>query len=111
MDHRMKQKSAKTAARDRRYARQRRLFLLTHPNCEIMWDENCSMQATQVDHIVNRSHLNDEQMLDERNWNSACAHCHHMKTVNPEIAEERGLAAKSWDFDEVTRSAETNPPA
>ena len=63
------------------------------------------MQASQVDHIVNRSHLTDEQMLDERNWNAACAYCHHKKTVNPEIAEERGLAAKSWDFATVVGEA------
>lgn len=101
----MKRKSTKTAARDRQYARQRRRYLLTHPNCEIMWDEECSMQASQIDHIVNRSHLNDAQMLDERNWHSACSHCHHMKTVNPEQARERCLAGASWDFDDVVNKS------
>lgn len=97
----MKQVSTKTAVRNREYARRRRLFLLLHPNCQIMWDDECSMQANQVDHIVNRSHLTDEQMLDERNWNSACGHCHHMKTINPKEARERKLAGASWDFDDV----------
>ena len=50
-------------------------------------------------------HLTAEQMLDERNWQGACSHCHHMKTVHPDEARERGLAGKSWDFDDVILGA------
>lgn len=97
----MKAKSAKTAARDAEYARLRRLYLITHPNCEIMWDETCKMQATEVDHIVNRTHLNSEQFLDQRNWQATCRQCHDKKGRYVDEAIERGFAAKSWDFDKV----------
>lgn len=97
----MKPISEKTAQRNREYARTARLYKLLHPQCEIRWDHQCSMQTTEVDHIVNRKHLTAEQMLDQRNWQGACSHCHHMKTTHPEEARQRGLAGKSWDFDDV----------
>ena len=97
----MKSVSTKTAKRNREYARKARLYKLTHPNCEIMWDDLCSMQTTEVDHVINRKHLTAEQFLDERNWQGACHHCHHMKTTHPDEARERGLAAKSWEWDAV----------
>lgn len=56
------------------------------------------MQAAQVHHVILRQHLDEEKMLDERNWKATCGYCHHQIHWKTGEAYERGHLRKSWEW-------------
>lgn len=85
----MRTVSLKTAARNRRYSRERREFLAQHPYCQIQWDWSCRGQATEVHHMAGRGR---SVFFNQALWRAGCSHCHHMATVNPAEAYRRGVS-------------------
>lgn len=83
----MRTKSLKTAARDRRYAHDRRAFLEAHPLCEIAWDADCTWHASEVHHRKGRGPF----MFDQSTWIAGCHRCHMSAHANPAAAYERGV--------------------
>jgi len=91
---RLSPRSAKTAERDAAYAAQRDAFLYRRRRCEIAWDRDCTIDATEIHHQAGRS---GDRMLDERLWAAACRHCHHLATINPAEAFDRGVSQhRNW---------------
>lgn len=83
----IRRKSAKTAARDRRYARERLAFLGDHPLCEVSWDEGCTAAATDCHHRRGRG----KYALDRSTFIAACRHCHGRIHAEPAEAYLRGF--------------------
>lgn len=79
----------KTAARNRRYARERLAFLEAHPLCEITWDGRCMAAATDVHHMAGRY---ASVFFDRSKWMASCSPCHQAATVNPAEAFARGVS-------------------
>lgn len=87
----MRAKSLKTAARDRRYARDRAEFLAEHPLCEVAWDEHCTHIGDEVHHMAGRY----PSIFFRRDlWRSACHSCHQQATDNPAEAYRRGVSLR-----------------
>lgn len=68
-------------------------LLAERPWCEVRWDEGCQGRAVDVDEVLSRGRGGD--YLDEANCQTACRHCHDMKTRHPAEAEARGLSRKT----------------
>lgn len=85
----LRRRSAKTAARDRRYARERVEFLAAHPLCEIGWDAGCTAAAVEVHHMAGRA---ASVFFDRSRWAASCSHCHRQATENPAEAYRRGVS-------------------
>jgi hypothetical protein len=85
----MKAVSIKTAARNRRYAREREVFLAEHPLCEIGWDVRCTGASTEVHHMAGRF---PSVFFDQALWLAGCHHCHQQATDHPTAAFERGVS-------------------
>ncbi len=85
---RIRQRSDKTAARDRLYNAVRERFM-AGKRCELGW-EGCKGEAHQCDHIVNRS-LAPELVVDPRNFQALCWSCHDLKTNDPGRARAAGV--------------------
>lgn len=90
----MRSVSLKTAARNRRYARDRRGFLEAHPLCQIGWDVRCTGHATEVHHQAGRL---PSVFFDQSLWRAACHHCHHQATVLPAEAIRRGVSVSRFN--------------
>lgn len=70
-------KTAKTAARDRRYLIERRKYLEANPVCEHQFP-GCDLEATDIDHRIRRSHA--PQLVDQpTNFISSCRLCHNYR--------------------------------
>lgn len=87
----LRSKSAKTAARDRRYTAERAMFLDAHGACEIRVDDGCTHWATEVQHKAGRGVT---VFFDHSLWLAACHHCHMHVTTHPLEAYERGWSVR-----------------
>lgn len=87
----MRPVSLKTAARNRRYARERREYLAEHPFCEIRWDGSCTGRATEVHHMAGRY---PSVFFDQALWLAGCHGCHDKATRFPAEAIRRGLSVR-----------------
>lgn len=88
---RMKAKSSKTAARDRRYARERVAFLAANPVCVAQLPHVCTGRATEVHHMAGRA---ASVFFDQALWKALCSACHGWVTDHPEGAVARGLSVR-----------------
>lgn len=88
---RLKSKSTKTAARDRRYAAERLVFLAAHPTCEAELPHICTGRASEVHHQAGRL---PSVFFDQTLWLAACHKCHGWITSHPFGAIDRGLSVR-----------------
>lgn len=83
----IKRKSAKTAARDRRYSKERVPFLEARPLCEI-----CGVaRSTEVHHKAGRGVT---VFFDQTLWMAMCHDCHEWTTNHPAEAIEQGYSVR-----------------
>ncbi|MGL4873279.1 MAG: HNH endonuclease [Clostridium sp.] len=72
--------SAKDRGYDRRWRKERKVFLQARPFCIRCLKENKLVQAEVVDHI--KPHRGDETLFwDKSNWQPLCKSCHDKKTM------------------------------
>ena len=93
----MKAVSAKTAARDRRYAIDRVEFLEANPICGALL-EGCRWISTEVHHKAGRL---PSVFFRQDLWLAVCWSCHHRITTEPAMAFERGLSVHRNQVREV----------
>ncbi len=86
----LRARSAKTAARDRRYARDRRVYLVDNPWCVARLD-GCTGRATEVHHAAGRS---PSVFFDQSLWRALCHHDHGVLTRKPALAYRLGLSVR-----------------
>lgn len=84
----MKRTSTKTAARNRRYARERIAFLTEHPLCGSRL-EDCAGLATQVHHMAGRW---PSVFFRHDLWLAVCGPCHRWITEHPADSRRLGLS-------------------
>lgn len=88
---RMKAKSSKTAARDRRYSAERAVFLSERPWCEVTIEHVCPGRASEVHHKAGRG---SGVFFDHDLWLPACHEGHAYLTNHPAEAIEAGLSVR-----------------
>lgn len=86
----LRSRSAKTAARDRRYRIEREEFLEQHPICEAM-HEGCRFIATEVHHKAGRA---PSVFFRHELWLAVCWTCHVWITNHPAEAIARGWSVR-----------------
>ncbi len=84
----MRRNTAKRAAMERQYTKQRREFLHSRPQCEF---PQCQQPATQVHHRRGRV---GALLLDEEHWTAICGPHHQYVTEHPRHAYELGLSER-----------------
>ena len=72
-------RSAHSRGYNKRWQRESKTFLKSHPLCEECKKNGRYVQATVVDHIV--PHRGDQKLFwDRENWRALCKSCHDKKT-------------------------------
>lgn len=88
----MRSRSAKTAARDRRYAIERPAFLEAHPWCEAGLEWACTLRSSEVHHMAGRG---ADVFFRQDLWKALCSSCHAWVTEHPKLARHYGLSLHS----------------
>ncbi len=79
-------RSKKRAKQEREYSKLRKVFLFTHPTCEIL---DCGCEATEIHHRKGRV---GDLLTDER-WFLAVCRAHHIYIeLHPALAKEHGYS-------------------
>jgi len=60
---------------NRRWIRERKLFLQDHPLCRMCMDHGKVTPATVVDHVIPHRG-DDDRFWEKSNWQALCKHCH-----------------------------------
>lgn len=79
-------RSNKRAAQERRYSKLRKVFLFTHPTCEV---KGCGCEATEIHH---RKGKIGDLLTDERWFLAVCRPHHIYIELNPALAKEHGYS-------------------
>lgn len=80
----IRSRSKKRAKQEREYLKLRKVYLFTHPNCEVT---GCGCQASEIHHKKSRA---GEHLLDESNFMAVCRSHHNYIENNPQEAYEKG---------------------
>lgn len=79
-------RSAKRAKQEREYANLRKVYLFTHPTCEVI---GCGCEATEVHHKKGRV---GDLLTDERFFLAVCRSHHNYIELHPIEAKEQGYS-------------------
>ncbi len=82
----IRKRSLKRAAQEREYAKLRKVYLFTHPTCEV---GGCGCQATEIHHRKGRI---GDLLTDETYFLAVCRSHHNYIELHPEEAKEKGYS-------------------
>jgi len=83
-------KSKKQDARDKKYLKIRATWIIDHPICEIQIVPECSYHACDVHHTKGK--LGD-LYFDTKYFKAACRFCHEYVELHPKEAKELGFSS------------------
>lgn len=79
-------RSQKRAKQEREYAKLRKVYLFTHPVCEVI---GCGCESTEIHHKKGRI---GDLLTDERYFLAVCRSHHNYIELHPEEAKEKGYS-------------------
>lgn len=88
----------------RQYHRQRQIYLLVHPVCEVhslVWGADPGLHYSKDIHHV-RGRIGT-LLLEEQFWKACCRECHDWIGLHPTLARERGLLAPLGQWNQTKK--------
>lgn len=83
----LNKRSQKKVSNDNKYSELRKQFLTKHPVC-MAHLPGCSLQATDIHHVMGRI---EENYLDTDTWVSLCRSCHTLIETSPDLGRDLGF--------------------